>query len=55
MFLTVHHYTWKDCFRVLGNPNAHSPYISVSYSTTLFYRHTMTGLVPVLAQNVAVW
>jgi hypothetical protein len=41
--------------RVLGSSNAHSPYISVPYSTTLFYRHTMTELVPVLAQNVVVW
>ena len=56
MFLTVHHYTCKECLLAFSRILMLFFY-TLSSCTTLFYHHTMTQLVPVLAlaRNVVIF
>lgn len=53
MFLTVHHYTWKECLLAFSRILMLILHTLPSH-TTSFYHRTMTQLVPVLARNVVI-
>ena len=52
-YSNVHHYTWKDCLLAFSRILMLILHILPS-CTTLLNQHTLTELVPVLAQSVVV-